>query len=93
MNRMDKMVSFRLSSEEFELFKDHCSAINARSVSEMAREAVHYYMETQQESPDVDLRTKVLSLESKIELLQSEIALVLHQVRLLSGPEEQTDGQ
>lgn len=92
MNRMDKMVSFRLSAEEFELFKDHCSAINARSVSEMAREAVHHYMENQQENPDVDLRTKVLSLETKIELLESEVAHVLHRVRLLTGHEGQADG-
>jgi predicted DNA-binding protein len=92
MNRMDKMVSFRLSAEEFELFKDHCSAINARSVSEMAREAVHHYMENQQADPDIDLRTKVLTLESKLESLESEVARVLSRVRRLGGPEEQHGG-
>jgi hypothetical protein len=89
---MDKMVSFRLSSEEFELFKGHCSTINARSVSELAREAVHHYMENQQANPDADLRTKVLTLESKIESLECEVAHVLNRVRQLSGPEERRDG-
>jgi hypothetical protein len=92
MNRMSKMVSFRLSAEEFELFKDHCSVINARSVSEMAREAVHHYMENQQGDPDGDLRAKVLTLESKIEMLESEVAHVSHRIRLLSGNEESQDG-
>ena len=92
MNRMSKMVSFRLSAEEFELFRDHCSAINARSVSEMAREAVHHYMENQQSDSDADLRTKVLTLESKIEVLESEVAHVSHRIQVLSGTEEQPDG-
>jgi hypothetical protein len=58
----------------------------------MAREAVHHYMENQQANPGIDLRTKVLTLENKIELLESEVADVLDRVRLLSGPGEQHDG-
>lgn len=92
MNRMNKMVSFRVSAEEFELFKDHCSATSARSVSELAREAVHRYMANQQTNSDNDLRTKVLTLESKIDLLASEVAHVSHRVRLLSDADDNHSG-
>jgi hypothetical protein len=78
------MVSFRLSAEEFEFFKERCLATNARSISEVAREAVHHYLDNHQSNPEKDLRTKVLTLESKIELLESEVAHVSQRIRSLS---------
>ena len=92
MNRMSKMVSFRLSDEEFDLFRDYCSATNVRSVSELTREAVHRYMENRDANTETDLRTKMLTLQSKIELLESAVAHVSHRIQLLSGPEEHPDG-
>lgn len=40
VNKKSKMISFRLSSEEFRLLQGACSKTGARSVSELARAAM-----------------------------------------------------
>jgi len=44
--RMSRMVSFRLSKEEFERFKERCEATEAKSISDLARTAMHHWLAT-----------------------------------------------
>ena len=71
--RMDRMVSFRLSEEEYDQFLDLCRNSNARSVSEVARMALQNWLEQGYTNGNGDLQGKVEDLEEKLVELTSEV--------------------
>jgi len=71
--RMDKMVSFRLSEEEYEQFVELCRATHARSVSEVARTAMQYWLDHAPDETNGDLQHKVQELEEQVDRLTAAI--------------------
>ncbi len=69
MNRMSRMVSFRLSEREYIQIKTMCEAQGARSLSEAARAAVCHWLDA---APD-PLSQRVDSIEQRMEALRAEI--------------------
>ncbi len=61
-----RMVSFRLSEEEYDWLKNRCLSEGARSVSELARATVCRLLGSTNGSP-------VLTLEKRVEELDQEI--------------------
>lgn len=74
----ERLVYFRVSEDEFRQFSSVCEQGGARSVSDLARNAVQRLIaegQRQRESQD---------LEEKMKVLEGLIAAVTHQLKLLT---------
>jgi hypothetical protein len=84
VNKKSKMISFRLSSEEFRLLQGACSKTGARSVSELARAAMQRIIIEDSFSPgstDVEMR----ELKLKFSALAAEVQRLS---RIVTGSEQ-----
>lgn len=81
MKRRSRMVSFRLSEEEYEGLKHICVTAGARSLSDIARDAVHRLLGGgfSKNNLEVEMQT----LNSRMDALDSEVRRL---ARLLDGP-------
>ena len=83
VNKKSKMISFRLSSEEFRLLQEACSKTGARSVSELARAAMQRIIIDDSFSPG-SADAEVRELKLKFNALAAEV----HRLsRLVTGSE------
>lgn len=67
------MISFRLTAEEYDRFRELCYSHGIRSVSEMARTAINMMLSQPGRAPQETLETRVSELESRLHLLSMEI--------------------
>lgn len=78
LNRRSRMISVRLSEEEYSALRQLCSATGARSVSDLTRDAMRVLL-TGAGREDVlgthidEFRTQMRSLDRKIEQLAADI--------------------
>jgi hypothetical protein len=70
------MISFRLSAEEYEQFREYCQTRSTISVSELARTAVSRLVHDPTFLPDNLLETRVNELEGQLRLLALELKRV-----------------
>ena len=67
------MISFRLSAEEYDRFRELCFTHGIRSVSEMARAAINMLLEQPARAPQESLEVRVSELEGRLHLLSLEL--------------------
>jgi hypothetical protein len=67
------MISFRLTAEEYDRFRELCYSNGIRSVSEMARAAINMMLSQPSRVPQEALESRVAELESRLRLLSLEI--------------------
>ena len=72
LKRRCRMVSFRLSDEEYEGLKSICMTVGARSLSDVARDAVQRMLGHGAASKR-DLSAEVESLTAKMDMLAKEV--------------------
>ena len=72
LKRRSRMISFRVSEDEYAGLKNLCVNEGARSVSDMARDAVHRLI-TNHSRPNHQLETVVQVLQGRIEALDLEV--------------------
>lgn len=72
--KRSKMVSVRLSHDEFEELKQVCESLGARSISDLARTAMHRLMNGGNGAQAVGLEAQVHMLGEKVTRLQRELA-------------------
>jgi hypothetical protein len=72
LKRRSRMISFRVSEDEYVGLKNLCVNRGARSVSDMARDAVHRLI-TNHSWPNNQLETVVQVLQVRIEALDMEV--------------------
>ena len=77
LKRRSRMVSFRLSEEEYEGLKHICIAVGARSLSDVARDAVKQMIENGS-SPRRDLSAELELLTQRMEALDHEVKRLAH---------------
>ena len=77
LKRRSRMVSFRLSEEEYEGLKHICIAVGARSLSDVARDAVQRLLESGS-SPRKDLNAEFEVLTGRMEVLDREVKRLAH---------------
>jgi hypothetical protein len=65
-DRRKKMISLRLSEEEFELLKASYHTYGARNVSDLARQALHHMM-TGSPVPKPDFAAEVAELYQRVQ--------------------------
>jgi len=78
LKRRSRMISFRVSEDEYVGLKNLCVNEGARSVSDMARDAVHrlitnHSYPNNQAWPNHQLETVVQVLQGRIEALDLEV--------------------
>ena len=72
LKRRNRMISFRVSEDEYVDLKNLCVNHGARSVSDMARDAVHRLVTTHT-WPNNQIETLVQVLQGRIEALDTEV--------------------
>lgn len=68
-----RMVSFRLTSDEYERVRELCLTHGLPSVSEIARTAIHSLLKDPAGLPSQSLEGRVSELESRMKILTSEM--------------------
>ena len=75
-DRRKKMISLRLSEEEFELLKASYHTYGARNVSDLARQALQRIM-TGPTAPPEDYTKKVSELDGRVHALEASVSRLL----------------
>lgn len=65
------MVSFRLSPDEYAYYRRICASVGVRSLSELAREAIHQLVGLRQDNAPLD--SQVVYLRERVQYLSREI--------------------
>ena len=68
-----RMISFRLTAEEYTRFRELCFTHGIRSVSEMARAAINMLLKEPDRVPEGALEVRVSELEGRLHMLALEI--------------------
>jgi hypothetical protein len=79
------MISFRLTAEEYDRFRELCSTTGTRSVSELARAAINSLLKQPAHAPSEALESRVAELEGRVNMLRLEF-------RKLRADGEATEG-
>lgn len=75
--RRSRVVSIRVSDDEFRQLREMCTTTGARCVSDLARDAMFKFMRGVELPPgcvDAELQTRVRELDEKLNLLQGRVA-------------------
>jgi hypothetical protein len=67
------MISFRLTAEEYEKFRDLCFTHGVGSISEMARAAINLLLQQPARAPQEALEYRVSELEGRLHMLALEL--------------------
>jgi uncharacterized small protein (DUF1192 family) len=67
------MISFRLTTEEYERFRELCYSSGIRSVSEMARAAIKLMFAQPERASQGALEVRVAELEGRFHMLALEV--------------------
>jgi hypothetical protein len=86
--RKTRMVSFRISEEEYEYLRQHSLAQGARSVSDYARDTLFGSVDLKSPGRAVALVDRMHRLDSEMRELNREVK----QLRARLGPEDNTGG-
>jgi hypothetical protein len=78
-----KMISFRVSTREYEQFRDFCVAQGTHSVSELARTAVNKLVTDPTFAVDNVLEARVNELEGQLHMLSLE----MKRIKQVAAPE------
>jgi hypothetical protein len=81
-----QMISFRLTEEEHERFRQLCFTHGIRSVSELARAAMNTYLEEASRVTQSALESRVVELENRLHLLALEVKRLSHRQTPYSFP-------
>jgi hypothetical protein len=68
-----RMISFRLTQEEYEKFRRVCFTHGIRSVSEMARAAINLLLQEPARAPHEAIESRVAELEARVHMLFLEL--------------------
>jgi len=80
------MISFRLTEEEHERFRQLCFTHGLRSVSELARVAMNQYFEQPARISQDAVESRVVELENRLRLLSIEIQKISSHTNLRPFP-------
>jgi len=73
MKRKTRMLSIRLSEDEYERLKELCVAEGARSISDLTRSAVQRMLYPSQAEPSVHLVERMQQLDGMVRVLNREV--------------------
>lgn len=68
-----RMISFRLTQDEYDKFRRVCFTHGIRSVSEMARAAINMLLQEPERAPNEAIESRVAELEARVQMLFMEV--------------------
>lgn len=68
-----RMISFRLTAEEYDQVREACLAQGIRSISEMARAAIYIVLQQPVRPPENSVESRLTQIEGRLRLLSLEI--------------------
>lgn len=83
MDRRNKMVSFRLSLEEYERYRHTCASAGVRSLSELARAAMQRM--AGEESGRIPQEDQLRYLREEVSRLASAVQRIEHKLEIEEG--------
>jgi hypothetical protein len=83
INRRSRMVTFRLSYEEYEQYRAACPAAGVRSMSELARAAMQQFVAVRIASPPVDAQLR--ELRQQVQVLSTEVQRIGQELEVQSA--------
>ncbi|HEX4227158.1 MAG TPA: hypothetical protein VHZ07_00710 [Bryobacteraceae bacterium] len=69
----NRMISFRVTEEEYDRFRNICFSRGIASVSELARAAIDMLVQHRQRLPQDSLEARVAEIEGQIHILSLEL--------------------
>lgn len=72
------MISFRLSAEEYDRFRELCYSCGTRNVSELARAALNSLLKQPRRGPEEALEWRMAELEGRVDAICSELIKLRH---------------
>jgi len=72
-HRLERMISFRVTDEEYQKLKELSEKANARSMSDIARTAMQHWLRHGSTVAPDNLQVKVLELERRIAELSAQL--------------------
>lgn len=84
MNQKSKMVSFRLSVDEYVRLREACLAAGIQNVSELARAAMHRIID--------DADGHHIVIDAQVQDLREKIANITDELNRISGKLTKTNG-
>jgi Arc/MetJ-type ribon-helix-helix transcriptional regulator len=87
MKRREKMVSIRLSDDEYQRLKEMTQAQGARSVSDVARSAMQLMLSAHQAGFDGTIESRVRELDGRVAVLDREVQRLSALVAETNGKE------
>ena len=69
----NRMVSFRLTKDEYDRFRELCFTHGIRSVSELARLGLRLLLQQPERLPQESLQTRVAALEARFHMLSLQL--------------------
>jgi hypothetical protein len=88
-DRRKKMISLRLSEEEYALLKARYHTCGARNISELARLALQHIMAgspglTGSPGPQHNFATQLAELDERVHALEASVSLLLEREKVMS---------
>ena len=81
-----RMISFRLTEDEYDRCRQLCFTQGLRSVSEMARAGIHLLLQQPDKAPHEALENRVSELEGRIHILGLELKKMMQSATLSALP-------
>ena len=81
--RKNRMISLRLSEEEYAMLRARYSSYGARNVSDLARLALERIM-GKPPTPDMELLAKVQDMNLRLDTIERHVAFLLERERTIS---------
>jgi hypothetical protein len=78
VKRKSKMISLRVSAEEYEVFKQHYSSHGARNLSDFARLAMQRITGEAQQAHS-GINQKIQEIDGRLVALEARVALLLEE--------------
>jgi hypothetical protein len=88
-DRRKKMISLRLSEEEFERLKTRYHTYGARNVSDLARQALQHILTgsptmNASSGPQDGFAIKLAALDERVHALEASVSLMLEREKVMS---------
>jgi hypothetical protein len=81
-SRRNRMISLRLSEEEYAALRAHSSSYGARNVSDLARLALQRVL-AQAPTPQADLVAKLNELDSRLNAMEAHVSRLLERDKVM----------
>ena len=82
-NRKNKMISLRISEEEYSALRARFLGYGARNVSDLARMALQRVI-AQSPEPQTDLQAKVNELDHRLNLMEAHLSRLLELEKVMA---------